>query len=202
MSILPIGEGWDRVVIVILLINPPDVCVQTLASILCGGRSSSSSFCLLSHLAHLDKRKSTTYLLTERTLILALTLLMNVEQKNVPELCETPILRCVHRIKESKVRWLCLFQRVCMSVTLCVGVFMCLCVVTVFVYVYVSLSLNISFFVFVFLYLCVSVFVSLSLLCVRVFVCLYLCVSVSLCMSMCHCSYVSVYVSVFVCLYE
>ena len=79
------------------------VCVQTLASILCGGRLSSSSFCLLTHLAHLDKRKSTTHLLTERTLILALTLLVNVEQNNVPDVCEIFILRCVHKINESKV---------------------------------------------------------------------------------------------------
>ena len=76
--------------------------VQVLMSVLCVGRTS-SRFCLLTHLAHLDKRKSTTHLLTERTLILALTLLMNVEQNNVPEVCEIFILRCVHKINESKV---------------------------------------------------------------------------------------------------
>ena len=83
--------------------------VQVLMSLLCGG-STSSSFCLLTHLAHLDKREPTTHLLTERTLILALTLLVNVEQNNVPGVCEVPILQCMQRIRASKV---------CQCVSLC-----------------------------------------------------------------------------------
>ena len=82
---------------------------QVLMSILCGGRTS-SGFSLLTHLAHLDKREPTTHLLTERTLILALTLLVNVEQNNVPDVCEVPILQCVQRIRASKV---------CQCVSLC-----------------------------------------------------------------------------------
>ena len=100
------------------------VRVQTLASILCGGRLSSSRFCLLTHLAHLDKRKSTTHLLTERTLILALTLLVNVEQNNVPDVCEMPILQCVRRIRASKV---------CQCVSLCV---LCLSLGSVYLWVF------------------------------------------------------------------
>ena len=83
--------------------------VQVLMSLLCEGRTS-SGFCLLTHLAHLDKREPTTHLLTERTLILALTLLVNVEQNNVPDVCKVPILQCVQRIRASKV---------CQCVSLC-----------------------------------------------------------------------------------
>ena len=149
--------------------------VQVLMSFLCVGRTS-SSFCLLTHLAHLDKREPTTHLLTERTLILALTLLVNVEQNNVPDVCEMPILQCVRRIRANKV---------CRCVSLCdVSVF--------------GVSISVSFFLQslgVSIYLCflcvfssvirISVFLQSFGVSKTVFCCLY--VGIYLCFVACMC---------------
>ncbi|KAK7091654.1 hypothetical protein V1264_009311 [Littorina saxatilis] len=75
--------------------------IEKLVWLLCGTKP--SQFCLLSHLTSLKKDKSMTNLLTERALILALTLLLNIEQGNTSELCELSILRCIHGIPESKM---------------------------------------------------------------------------------------------------
>jgi hypothetical protein len=74
--------------------------VQILLSALCGG----GRFCLLSYLVNAAKKKSTTSLLTERVLVLALTLLLNVEHGNLAPNVERPALMCLHRIEEDKVR--------------------------------------------------------------------------------------------------
>ncbi|KAK7480873.1 hypothetical protein BaRGS_00027874 [Batillaria attramentaria] len=69
---------------------------ESLVDILCGWKV--SNFSLLMHLAHLEKKKSTCYLLMERVLVLLLVQLMNVEHGNMPNIAEVPILRAVHRI--------------------------------------------------------------------------------------------------------
>ncbi|KAL8569951.1 hypothetical protein ACOMHN_056383 [Nucella lapillus] len=73
--------------------------IEILGLMLYGNKSTTNSFCLLNHLLLPKKRKSNTFVLAERSLILALTLLVNVEQGNVPQFCETPILQCIHKIR-------------------------------------------------------------------------------------------------------
>lgn len=58
---------------------------------------------LIGHLVCLEKKTPNSYLLLERGLVLALVLLLNIDQGNVPDVCEVPILRLVNSLSDEKV---------------------------------------------------------------------------------------------------
>lgn len=60
-------------------------------------------FSLVGHLAHLQKKTPNTFLLLERGLVLALVLLLNIDQGNIPDVCEVPILQTVHSLTDEEV---------------------------------------------------------------------------------------------------